>query len=356
VPALALSFAGGALPAKEIRRAGTHQGESRRERGDMRQDPDPEPSMQVLTAMFLLGTVGPAAGTAALEGSPEAVTDVGGALAQRGIALAARADEAALRARVEPTRAGLRLELRDREGRFAEREVATPALAAAVIESWLRTDIAGPLLAARPVLGAASQETTTAPAAASAAGAAGPGALSVAIAGETAVGVDRSLWLGASAAGCVRAGPLCVGLLVSIAHDTGATGPPRPLYKEEDQGTLQRLGADGMVTVGWPMRLGPVVLTPGLAGGVAWLSSRASFRDDKDGEEHDGEATRVGPVFEARAILSLPVARALAIDLGIGAKLCPTAHREELEEDKFTIPGEPLGYLRAGIGLRYGHP
>jgi hypothetical protein len=117
---------------------------------------------------------------------------------------------------------------------------------------------------------------------------------------------------------------------------------------EQQQRELNRLGADALFTADLPLRIGAGTLGPGIGLGANWLSTTAVLGD------HGGNATTVGPRAETRILLSWPVAWGLAADVGLWADVLPFAHRKHLAANGFDLPTEPLGFLRAGFGLRYG--
>jgi hypothetical protein len=261
---------------------------------------------------------------AAVSGDQQAVALVRDELGHRGIALAPNEAAAALRVSVAGTASGLRLELRDRDGRVAERSVASPAMAAALIESWLRKDIAEPLLIGHAPPGiepAPADRPADAPAPALTATA------------ESSIATDGSLWAGASVGACLRFDHLCTDVF----------------YQGSRAGGLQRYGADALVGAEWPIGLGRSALIPGVAAGAGWLVAHTVSGD------HDGSVARLGFAAEARATLSMPLSRAVSLEVGLSATLYPFAHRSSFSEDGFTIPGNPIGRARVGLGLRYGH-
>src|SRR5205814_1753896 len=210
-----------------------------------------------------------------------------------------------------------------------ERSVGGPATAAIFIESWLRTDIARPLLAARGLP----------PASAAASGRAADARMPTLTASfETSF--TGSLWAGASVAACLPAGPLCTGLLLRLAGETA--GAPAASYNRTPTGDLKRVGADALLVVDWPIGAGKVTVIPGLAAGATWLVTHAAYLD------RDGGVARPGFAADARVTLSLPLTRSVARGLGLSAAIAPLAHRESFSQHGFVIPGNPLGHLRCG--------
>jgi hypothetical protein len=140
----------------------------------------------------------------------------------------------------------VQVEIADRNGRLdvtlidgeetIARQVASLDAAAAWIESWLRPDLAEPLLAPRPVAGGPQSGS---------AGWGGPEGhegpsldglrtirlprfdrptMSFGVGVSAASGDDASTWSGLDAGGCVFLGPVCAGIGGSIAGDGGDRG------------------------------------------------------------------------------------------------------------------------------------
>src|SRR5256885_15559611 len=79
---------------------------------------------------------------AALEGDPALVAEVGEELSRRGVSVGT--GEEVVSASVTAEADGIRVTLRDPQGRTTDRLVATVDPAAALVESWARRDIARP--------------------------------------------------------------------------------------------------------------------------------------------------------------------------------------------------------------------
>ena len=296
-----------------------------------------------------------------LTGDSEIVSAVGHSLADRNVRVVSAGVEA-VQVRVQTDPSGIRLSIHERNGQIVERIVANAEIAAAVVESWLRDDLARPLLEpheiptteAAPIGGAPVVTRSPVPAHRSASSGA-----SVTVAGGTWLATDGSLWIGAGLGACVRVRSLCLGLEIQVAGDTATTGNIGALYtavpdsssascNEQQQRALTRLDADALLTADLPLRIGAGTFGPGIGLGAGWLSTTAVLGD------HGGNATTVGPRAETRIMLSWPLAWGLAADVGLRADIMPFAHRKHLTSGGFDLPGEPLGFLRAGLGLRYG--
>ena len=308
----------------------------------------------VLQLLAALASAASAEGatSVALDGDHELVSAMEHSLADRGIRVMSPAGPEAVQVHVLPDPAGIRLFIYDRNGHAVERIVANAEIAAAVVESWMRDDLARPLLEPHEIA-----TTTSAPLATRPPAPAHPRAssgASVTVAGETSLATDGSLWIGAGLGACVRVGRFCVGLKIHVAGDSAATGNIGALYcssaSGKPQGEMTRLGADALVIADLPLRIGAGTLGPGIGLGADWSSTTAIL------EDHSGNATTLGLRAETRMLLSWPLAWGLAVDVGLGADILPFAHRKHFTttDGLFELPGEPLGFLRAEFGLRYG--
>jgi len=309
----------------------------------------------------------------ALDGDAELGSAVAQALAERGIRVVSSAGTESVQVHVQPDPTGIRLFIYDRNGHVVERTVANAAVAAAVVESWVRDDLArslldphevpttgnAPIVTKAPVPPAPSP--ASGPAVASVVSApAHPGARSrptVTVVADTSLATDGTLWIGAALGACLRVGRFCVGVDVQFSGDTAATGNVGALYTVVDSSNaacteprrkLTRIGGNALVTADLPLRVGAGTIGPGIGLGAGWMSTSAVL------DQHGGDATTVGLVAEPRIVFSWPLAWGFAADVSLRADVLPFADRKHPTSGGFNLPGEPLGYLRAGLGLRYG--
>jgi hypothetical protein len=308
----------------------------------------------------------------ALDGDSEVGSAVAQFLAARGIRVVSSAGTESVQVHVQPDPAGIRLFIYDRNGHTVERIVANAEVAAAVVESWVRDDLARSLLDPHEIAttgGAPAKEPlpptagpASGPAVASAVSTpAHPGARSrpsVTVLGETSLATDGTLWIGAALGACVRVGAFCVGVDVQFMGDTAASGNIGALYTVASDSTnavcteprrkLTRMGGNVLMTADLPLRVGAGTIGPGIGLGAGWLSTSAVL------DQHGGNATTPELVAEPRIQFSWPLGWGLAADVGLRADILPFAHRKHLTSSGFDLPGEPLGFLHAGLGLRYG--
>ena len=320
------------------------------------------PTVAVLQLFAVLASAASADGTTSvvLDGDSEMVAAVERSLAFRGVRVASPAEAAGtVRVSVQPDPSGIRLSIHNRNGHLVERLVANAEIAAAVVESWVRDDLARPLLEPHEIATTEAAPMVTAPAVP-----AHPGAsfgTSVTVAGQTSLATDGSLWMGAALGACVRVGSFCVGVEIQVAGDTAATGNIGARYtaipegsgascQEAQQHKLTRLAAEALLTADLPLRIGAGTLGPGIGLGAGWLSTSAVLGT------HGANATAVGPRAETRILFSWPLAWGLAVDVALWADISPLAHRTHFTAGGFDLPGEPLGFLRTQLGLRYGPP
>jgi hypothetical protein len=108
------------------------------------------------------------------------------------------------------------------------------------------------------------------------------------------------------------------------------------------------MGGEVLATADLPLRVGAGTIGPGIGVGAAWLSTDALL------DQHSSSSTNTRLVAQPRIQFSWPLAWGLAADAGLGADILPFAQRKHLTAGGFNLPGEPLGFLHAGLGLRYG--
>lgn len=314
-----------------------------------------------MTALVLLlwlaqASASPEAGVVTLAGDGELVADLQRSLAERGIAVVPPDTEGAVHLQVQPDPAGLRIFIRDRNGNVIQRVAATPEVGAVVVESWMREDLTQPLLAPHAVVTpvewpAPPRAPPTPPPA--------PRVASVVVASQTSLATDNTLWMGASVGACVRVGWFCLGLQTQFAGDTVLAGNIGARYAPEGGASCQdtdptlprqltRMGAGALATMDLPLRIGPATFGPGLGVGMAWQSTRATLGD------HSGNATSLGLRTATHLFLSWPLFGGLALETALWADLHPLAHTGDFKAGGFVLPGEPLGFMRFELGLRYG--
>lgn len=103
---------------------------------------------------------------------------------------------------------------------------------------------------------------------------------------------------------------------------------------------MKRQGLEVLIGVDVPIAMGRWLLTPGFAGGLGGMETRAG------GMKRETGAFRA----EANVSLSVPIARALAVDLSLGASF---GEQNDFDGSTIEAPLEPWGMFRTGLGLRY---
>lgn len=272
-------------------------------------------------------------------------------LAARGISSRPIAGCPAVDARIGSSSVGLLVTITDAYGRTSERTANGPAAAATLIESWVRTDLSAPLLPTRAVASTRMRqvEEKDEPSLAMPMPPADAGSnISLAASAETSLATDGSLWLGVTVGLCLRVGPACAGVLVRVSNDGGTFG-------ESHEMRTGRFGTDVLLGAGLPIRRGRLTLIPGAAVGVGWLRTSAlspTVDVGGDGVDVDGGGLRAS----ASLRLSIAVTHTLAADFGIAADLSPVAHTAPFNADSTPLAGEPRGFFRGGVGVRWGVP
>ena len=156
---------------------------------------------------------------AQLEGDAALTTAIAQALRSQGIATVPPAGCPQTFIRVAPAPRGLVVSIHQ-ELAATERVVSDPAVAAALIESWMRSDLTDPLLVASELLAPPAPPLPP------------PRVLpprpgtrfTVGLLFEAGIDKDAASWLGGSFYGCAPVGPICLGALVRGATNFPAIG------------------------------------------------------------------------------------------------------------------------------------
>jgi hypothetical protein len=273
----------------------------------------------------------PAACPAAVvvTGGPAAlVTEVRAALTVARVQPMATPGCEAVQVTIEGGAEDMLLRVRDPAGRTSVRRMASARAAAALIESWTRSDLTDGLMrrpvvpptAAEPIADASPTPTSRA------------GRATGQVAGETAVGSDGSAWLGGTAGVCLAMGRICLGPAARFAAADG------------------RRALDGLLAARLPIALGGLTLAPGLAVGYGWHHRAADLHQLQADQQLVGVVGETGPVsshgprLEGELSLSIPLGASLALELRTGLGGAPQ------------VEAGPRLHLRGGLGLRVGGP
>lgn len=249
-----------------------------------------------------------------LVGDPALVAEVARVLGARGIATEP-AGCAVVKARVEERDGAIAIAIESVQA--IEREVREIETAATVIESFARDD-AAPLLAVRVVRPAPVPVATRR-------------RLHLFAGLESALGSDRSRWVGLHAGGCWRVGVVCIAARARSSHRADERGmePWRESW-------------EALFGIDVPFAIGRWSVEPGIGFGPSGMRTRGSS---------DGAYTN-GLRGEAHVTMSIPVAALFAIDVHVAANLLQSIHFDD--RGNGTLPPEPWGFARLGVGLRYG--
>jgi hypothetical protein len=351
---------------------------------------------------------GACAAAVVVGGDEDAVAALAPRLGARGISTIVPDGCAAARARVERTDEGLVLRFEDPAGRRFERTVAGAEAAAALVESWVRSDLTAPLLAGRTAEGgdsgagrgaapgaggeaapgAGAGEDLPEPGATEAgAPVAATGAPGVALAGPPSAGPPRGSEsplgppadLGVEGGLSARAGvPPAAGPRRAFAFGAAAEvarGPADAVWAGARlagcvqvgpvcAGLVARLlaaGLDGrgkakigatdsevLAGVDLPLRSGRLTMSPGAGVGLGWLSRR------KRAPLFEAEPLSMASSLraEARVTLGIRIVGGLVADVGVGAGAAPLLDAAEGGHNK-TLGAREGWLLRGGIGLGY---
>ena len=286
----------------------------------------------LILACFLGVPVGtasaePCAPSARVSGDPDLVASVTELLEQRGIATATTTCPAV---EVHVAHRGASLVVAQLAGRPPiEREVTELVAAATLIESWTRTDVDAPLLAAHHL--ASQPPEAPAVTAGVAAPAVSPRGLQVFFGLETSVAEDRSTWFGTQLGVCVMLGPVCAAARVRIASTT-------PEWERH----VERRAIDVLFGGHVPFRLGATTLSPGCAAGLGAVHSS---------EMSVGGTETFGLRADAHVVWSIPISSHLSVDLSAVADVTQVI---DVESSSGRLADEPRILGRVGAGLRYG--
>ncbi|HUS65426.1 MAG TPA: hypothetical protein VMZ28_12830 [Kofleriaceae bacterium] len=293
---------------------------------------------------------------ARVGGEPALAAAVVPLLEERGVPLAGAAPACGVVDAVLTTQDGrVRVTIIDADGATVERSADDAPAAATAIESFVRSDVSEPLLAARAAPPAPRQTgdheppPVTAVAAPIAAAPGGAGrAIDVAGAAEVGVTGDGAVWRGARLQGCVRVGRVCAGGLLRVADDSESRGDSADLL-------TSRMAFELAFLAELPLRAGGrVTLVPGVRAGV--LSVTAERETLLQGESEDETyAAHVGA--GVAAAVALRGAWSLRADVAVGYSPFPRtvlgARKRAGEPDERLAGAEQL-HAWLGLGLGYG--
>jgi hypothetical protein len=179
--------------------------------------------------------------------------------------------------------------------------------------------------------------------------------------GEVSGGFDGSTWFGGRLGGCVRLGPVCAGLLTRVAFDPGFSGDAAAETTDETAG--RRFALDGLAFVDFPITWSKLSLVPGVGIGGGWVHSMGYAGWDAGDDNLDTGTSTGGPTadsggFRVDAHLSLlfHLRHRMALELSLDAGVSIPAHTEAYTGDGRHVAGEPLGFVRGGLGLVWGVP
>ncbi len=304
-----------------------------------------------------------------LEGEAALTAQITRRLIDRGLSSPLLPGCPVLRARLEQRGSLLAVTIIE-ELRRADRVVADLSTAATLIESWARSDISAPLLAAELPLVPPVPEPEVVPRAPVPAPPRPRPRLVVDLLAEATVDIDAQPWLGASLHACALLGPICLGSLLRFAADFPSA---------RSDGLLdQRLAADVLATAELPLHLGRFTIAPGLGLGVRWLRHEVHGRSgspppgmttspDNDADDYFDVASvsEGGMSAELRFLSSLSLRRGLelaaAVSLGLSflgdsIVLLPVYNSPSGtsgEPAREPLAGMPWGMLRFDLGLRW---
>lgn len=265
--------------------------------------------------------------TVRLVGEQALVTEIAVELGARGIVVSIDERCPSLLVRVTHRGPQLVVVIDTADGSSSERVVGEVRTAATVIESFTRTDVSNPLLSTRTFHAAPMgprvppiDEVSLAPEARRV-----HFALTASL--ESSLTSDGVTWLGYNLKIGFELGPLYATARLRSSKVVGGLGAPG----------VGRDHNELLIGVDVPISIGRLQLSPGFAGGVGRMETRASGMKYETGVF----------VGEVQLSLSIPIAHDLAVDVAIATVLGDYARTSQL------APAEPAVAVRAGIGLTY---
>jgi hypothetical protein len=210
----------------------------------------------------------------------------------------------------------------------AARTVSEIKTAAAVIESFVRDDVGSPLLAVRmPPRPRVEQGSPAAPPAPQL-----PRGWHFFGGLEASVASDHSRWMGMQLGACRMIGVLCAAVRLRGGAVTSDAGP---------WSATRRNAGELLLGFDIPFRMSRFLLTPGVALGFGDIETKTADVQSRSNNFRG----------QVHVSLSVPLTRAFALDIYASGTL---AQQVDREPGYMTTLQEPLGYLRFGVGVRYG--
>jgi hypothetical protein len=197
---------------------------------------------------------------AVTQGDPELVQTLIARLAASGIATTSTTGCPVVQVRLERRGQQLHLRVTDAFNRIGERDVQDVATAAAIIESWTYQEVEAGTLPAEVT---ATTVSVIEP----------PHLVRDGIAASvmSAVGSDRTAWVGGALSACVRLGPTCAGAALRAETDTRETGTTAISQNSYELSAI--------ATIDLPQRLGSYVVSPGIGVGYGWMHVTTHHHD-----------------------------------------------------------------------------
>jgi hypothetical protein len=298
-----------------------------------------------------------------LEGDADRIAEVAQLLTERGIDFSITEGRCtSLRARLELRGAKLAVHLDDREGRESEREVSDERIAATLIESWTRSDLAEPLYQAkplerRPILRPEPKDDLAPPEVVEE-----HTRFELSAIAQAAIDQDASNWYGALVR--ARLGETELQPSVSARVLQGASHRSSTLASPASRLSIEVIaGADTAID------LGAFALRPGAGLGLGLVHTARGAIDTSGAELQpiiaDGfSRSGFGPRAEVHLAASTRIGRALSIELDVSGSIAPLAHRDPIvpeyaaalesrDRTKLSLAAEPLFIAHAGLGFRW---
>jgi len=157
---------------------------------------------------------------------------------------------------------------------------------------------------------------------------------------ETSLGSEHSEWIGMRGAACLTFGVTCIGVLVRAATNVS---DPR----------IDHYALDLLVGADLTLHAGRLQIVPGAAFGLGWIHS-VQIAEMLGLARPDFDAG--GLRTDLHVAFVLPLSHSFSLELDASVDLSVRADAQTYPADVATLVNEPRGFLRAGLGLRYGAP
>ena len=283
---------------------------------------------------------------AVLEGDLWVLDKIEPLLEKQGVALIPAENCPAVRVRVKGIEGKLSVLITDSFGRVSKRLVDDEKTAAAVIESWARSEIGlrwvEPRVTPKPDEPEGEPQGEPAPVRITTHGE----SATFFAAAETSWGVENSYWAGTSLGGRKGLGPVELGGRLRFA--SMFQGP-----QQFEQNRLKRYASDAMTTLDVSLLKQPFHLAPSIGGGIGWLRNEGEAMNP-DGMT-DASQREIfdtwGPIVQTGLAAGWDFPGALCLAMEASFRFYIPPQTRDFVRDERHLPGEPWGFVSLALHL-----